>query len=46
MVDEFRTKYLLRYAPAGVTKGGWHDITVRVKGRKVTVRARPGYDGG
>lgn len=45
-IDEFRTKYLLRYVPSGVTREGWHEITVRVKGRKFTVRARKGYEGG
>lgn len=46
VIDEFRTKYLLQYTPSGVTRAGWHDITVRVKGKKFTVRARKGYEGG
>ncbi len=46
VIDEFRTKYLLRYTPAGVNREGWHDISVRVKGKKFTVRARKGYEGG
>ena len=46
VIDEFRTKYLLQYTPSGVTREGWHDITVRVKGKKFTVRARKGYEGG
>ena len=46
VIDEFRTKYLLQYTPSGVSREGWHDITVRVKGRNVTVRARKGYEGG
>lgn len=46
VIDEFRTKYLLRYAPSGVNREGWHDITVRVKRTNYTVRARKGYEGG
>jgi VWFA-related protein len=43
-VDEFRSGYVLRYAPRGVATRGWHEITVRVKrpGR-YEVRARRGY---
>ncbi|HUF49124.1 MAG TPA: VWA domain-containing protein [Vicinamibacterales bacterium] len=43
ILDEFRHRYLLSYAPRGVTPGGWHEITVRVRGRQAEVRARPGY---
>ena len=43
VLDEFRQRYLLSYSPAGVSKEGWHTLTVRVKGRSATVRARPGY---
>jgi Ca-activated chloride channel family protein len=43
VLDEFRQRYLLSYSPAGVSKEGWHTLTVRVKGRNATVRARPGY---
>jgi len=43
VLDEFRQRYLLSYSPAGVSPGGWHQLTVRVKGRDATVRARPGY---
>lgn len=45
--DEFRTSYVLRYAPAGVTVEGWHDLKVEVpKAPKATIRARRGYTGG
>jgi VWFA-related protein len=44
-LDEFRTSYVLRYVPAGVAKGGWHDISVTVKGGPYDVRARKGYGG-
>jgi Ca-activated chloride channel homolog len=43
VLDEFRSRYLLTYTPRGVNTQGWHAIDVRLKGRKGTVRARPGY---
>ena len=43
VLEEFRQRYLLSYSPAGVPKDGWHELTVRVKGRRATVKARPGY---
>ena len=43
-LEEFRTSYVLRYAPTGVASDGWHTIDVRAKGH--TVRARPGYFAG
>lgn len=43
ILNEFRERYLLTYTPRGVTHGGWHDISVSVKGRTLTVKARPGY---
>ena len=46
IVDEFRQRYLLSYSPSGVEKGGWHRLEVRVKGRRVSVKARPGYEAG
>ena len=42
-VSDFRTSYVLRYMPAGVSREGWHDITVRVKKGTYEVRARKGY---
>jgi VWFA-related protein len=42
-LQEFRQRYLVGYSPAGVSREGWHDLTVRVKRRSATVRARPGY---
>ncbi len=42
-VSDFRTSYVLRYVPAGVSREGWHDITVRVKKGTYEVRARKGY---
>jgi VWFA-related protein len=43
VLDEFRQRYLVSYSPRGVSKGGWHQLTVRIKGQSATVRARPGY---
>lgn len=43
LLEEFRHRYLLSYTPTGVSQPGWHDLQIRVKGRPVTVRARPGY---
>jgi VWFA-related protein len=43
ILDEFRQRYLLSYMPQGVSKTGWHRLEVRVKGRRLTVRARRGY---
>jgi VWFA-related protein len=44
-LENFRTSYMLRYTPSGVTREGWHDLTVSVRGRKYDVRARRGYVG-
>jgi VWFA-related protein len=43
ILGEFRDRYVLSYVPAGVHKPGWHELTVRVKGRSVKVTARRGY---
>jgi VWFA-related protein len=43
IVNEFRQRYLVSYTPTGVSSGGWHTLDVRVKGRRATVSARPGY---
>ena len=43
ILDEFRHRYLVSYSPRGVSPGGWHRIDVRVKGRGMAVKARPGY---
>lgn len=46
ILDEFRQRYLLSYSPAGVARDGWHKLEVRVKNRRVTVKARGGYQAG
>jgi VWFA-related protein len=43
ILREFRQRYLISYSPQGVAAGGWHRLDVRVKGRNLNVRARPGY---
>jgi len=43
VLDEFRRRYLVSYTPRGVPRTGWHPLEVRVKGRRATVKARPGY---
>ena len=44
-IEEFRTSYVLRYVPQRVTRDGWHDISVTVKGGPFEIRARKGYGG-
>jgi VWFA-related protein len=43
VLDEFRQRYLLSYAPRGVDAPGWHELDVRVRRDDTTVRARAGY---
>lgn len=43
ILEEFRSRYLLSYTPQAVSSGGWHRLDVRVKGRRVVVKARAGY---
>jgi VWFA-related protein len=43
ILQEFRQRYVLTYIPSGSPDAGWHKLDVRVKNRRVTVRARPGY---
>ncbi len=45
ILQEFRQRYVLAYSPQGVNAGGWHHLDVRVRGRHVTVKTRPGYVG-
>jgi hypothetical protein len=44
ILQEFRTRYLITYSPRGADTPGWHAIDVKVKGRRVQVRARRGYE--
>jgi VWFA-related protein len=43
ILEEFRHRYLVSYTPKGVSKDGWHKLDVRVKNRRVSIKARPGY---
>jgi VWFA-related protein len=43
ILDEFRHRYLVSYTPKAVAKDGWHKLDVRVKNRRATIKARPGY---
>jgi hypothetical protein len=46
VLEDFRSSYVLSYTPGGVTRGGWHDVVVRVKDATWVVHSRRGYDGG
>jgi VWFA-related protein len=43
LLDEFKSRYLIGFVPSGPPVPGWHTLEVRIKGRRFTVRARPGY---
>ncbi len=43
ILEEFRQRYLLSYAPRSVSHSGWHELQVRSKRRSGSVKARPGY---
>ena len=43
VLEEFRRRYLVSFTPRGVEKDGWHRLEVRLKGRRATIKARPGY---
>jgi VWFA-related protein len=43
VLEDFRQRYLVSFTPTGVPAGGWHPLSVKVKGRNLTVKARPGY---
>ena len=42
-LDNFRTSYMLRYVPTGVEEGGGHNVTVQVKSKNRSIRARRSY---
>jgi len=45
-IEEFRQSYVIMYNATGVPKGGYHQVTVGVRGQKsLTVRTRQGYAG-
>ena len=44
ILEEFRQRYVLSFRPEGVPANGWHPLTVRLKKRRGSVTARPGYE--
>jgi hypothetical protein len=42
-LEEMRARYLVTYSPEGVTKPGWHPITVKLREGPADITARPGY---
>jgi hypothetical protein len=34
---------VVTYTPRGVETQGWHELSIRLRGRRGEVRARPGY---
>jgi VWFA-related protein len=44
VLEEVRERYVLRYEPRGVPLEGWHPLEVRVRGKGLSLRCRPGYE--
>jgi hypothetical protein len=40
---ELHSQYTLTYSPTGTNTEGYHEISVTVDRKDITVRARPGY---
>jgi len=40
---ELHAQYTVTYAPTGTSREGYHEISVAVDRKDLTVRARPGY---
>ena len=43
-LEEFKSRYRLRYEPQGVRRAGWHELDVRLRGKEGKVQARRGYE--
>jgi len=43
VLEEFKSRYRLRYEPQGVRREGWHELRVRLVGKQGKVQARRGY---
>jgi VWFA-related protein len=43
ILEEFRHRYLISYTPRGVATSGWHRLDVKIKNRRASIKARPGY---
>lgn len=46
ILQEFRRRYVLSFAPTGVAPGGWHALQIRVARPGARVQARSGYFSG
>ena len=45
ILDRFRMSYVLRYSPTGVSREGWHALTVDVRKGNYEIRAKKGWQG-
>lgn len=45
ILNRFRTSYMLRYTPTGVTREGWHTVSVRVGKGNYEIKAKKGWQG-
>jgi len=43
VLSDIRGRYVLSYSPTGVASEGWHQVEVKLRGRRGDVLARPGY---
>ena len=43
IIGEFRHRYVLTYVPTGTDRPGWHDLDIKLKGRRGRITARRGY---
>ncbi len=43
VLHDIRARYVLSYTPTGVDGVGWHELAVKLRGRKGKVLARPAY---
>jgi hypothetical protein len=43
VIDDIRSRYVLRFVPRRAGAAGWHKLEVRLRNRKGDVLARPGY---
>jgi VWFA-related protein len=43
IADAMSHRYILRYEPQGMMRGGWHRIEIKLKGQKGDLQARHGY---
>jgi VWFA-related protein len=43
VLSDLKSRYVLRFAPQGVPRAGWHELKVRLKTGKGELRVRRGY---